>query len=265
MINLLWLCVVIVLIYCLNYHIAWRKTPKCTEKRNGENIKRKSILRRLLVDLPMQNARDRARRNPNRFPEQGVILFQGRQGAGKTISMIQYATELKRKYNDLYICGNMKYKYSQKTLKSGTDMLKISKGETGALILLDEVQIWYNSKNSKNIDESVTCYLTTCRKNVRLILGTCQNYYMCSKDLRSQTKLLCDCRTAGALTVVVKKEPVLDSMGELKKMKFKGIYFFVHDDELRSLYDTSEMINILAKNGLKSREERGDYEIKHSQ
>ena len=256
--SLLPIITIICLIFAFNVYHAYRITPKGNRHRNGEKIKRKKPINDLLFELPKQIGKDIARKDLNRFPKQGLIVFEGRQGSGKTISMVKYATDLKKQYNDLYIAGNLKYKYSEKLLKNSLDMYKISKGSTGALILLDECQVWYNSKNSKNLDESATQYFTTCRKNVRLILATAQNFYMLSKDLRSQTRLLITCYTFGALTIQVKKEPILDSMGELKKMKFKGIDYFVHTDEIRESYDTSEMIGILTKNGLKERVNRLD-------
>lgn len=244
----------------LQAHIAYRTTPKGNKARNGAKKRKKRVLKEVFINLPRQIGKDLARKDANRFPYHGLVVYQGRQGSGKTISMIAEANRLKELYNDLYVASNLKYRYSEKTLRNTLDMYKISKGETGSLFLLDECQVWYNSKNSKNLDESATCYFTTCRKNVRLILATAQNFYMLSKDLRSQTRLLIDCHTIfNALTIQVKKEPILDSMGELKKMNFKGISFLIHNDYLRESYDTSEMINILAKNGLKERVNRLNY------
>lgn len=250
------------LIYAFNYTRQYRTMPKNETRRNGAYLKRKSILKRLLIDLPKQHAKNRARRNKNAFTEQGLILFQGRQGQGKTLSMVKYASDLKSQYRDLYICSNMNFTKSEKIVQDATDIIKINKGETGAVILIDEIQMFWNSKNSLNLDESITGYITTMRKNRRLMLGTCQNFYMISKDLRTQTRLLCDCITPLKLplTIVVKKEPIMDSMGECKKMKFKGIYFYIHSDELYNSYDTEQVIKALNKKGLKARQERANNE-----
>lgn len=259
-IELISLIAIISLFMALQAHIAYRTTPKGNKARNGAKKRKKRLLKELLYNLPRQIGKDLARKDANRFPYHGLIVYEGRQGSGKTISMIAEANRLKDLYNDLYIASNLKYRNSEKTLRNSLDMYKIAKGETGALMLLDECQVWYNSKNSKNLDESCTCYFTTCRKNVRLILATAQNFYMLSKDLRSQCKMLISCYTIfNALTIQVKKEPIMDSMGELKKMKFKGIGYIVHDDYLRQSYDTSQMIGILAKNGLKERVNRLNY------
>lgn len=246
------------LIFALNYHRLYRTLPKNETRRNGQNLKRNNIIKDLLYYLPRQLARNFSRIDRNKFPEQGLILFQGRQGQGKTLSMIRQATIFKQKYNDLYICGNLKFTQSEKTIQDATEILKLNKGNTGCCILIDEIQVFWNSKNSKNLDESVTSCITSMRKNVRLMMGTCQNFYMVSKDLRSQCRLLCNCITPNPLplTIIVKKEPIMDSMGELKKMKFKGIDYFIHTDELYNSYDTEEMIRILNKKGLKARNER---------
>lgn len=246
-------------VFGVSFYLGYKNTPKGDKKRIGAKNKRKNIVLDLIWNLPKQMGADKARKNINDFPEQGIIVFEGRQGSGKTISMIEKATELIEKYPQLQVASNCKYEKSQQTLKNSLDMFKLSNGRKGTLILLDEVQVWFNSRNSKNLDESATQYFTTCRKNTRLILGTAQNFYMLSKDLRTQTKLCIKCYTIGALTIQVKREPIIDSMGELKELKFKGINYFIHTDELRNSYDTSEMINVLTKNGLKERINRLNY------
>jgi len=41
----------------------------------------------------------------------------------------------------------------------------------------------------------------------------------------------------------------LDSEGNVVEFKFRGIYFFVHDKELRECYDTWQVIERLKKIG----------------
>ena len=75
--------------------------------------------------------------------------------------MVKYAHDLKRQYKDLYICSNMKFTESEKIIQDATEIIKINKGESGACILIDEIQMFWNSKNSLNLDESITGYITT--------------------------------------------------------------------------------------------------------
>ena len=44
---------------------------------------------------------------------------------------------------------------------------------------------------------------------------------------------------------------VIDSEGNVIELKYKGMYSFVHTDELRNAYDTYKVIHTLAKEGFK--------------
>ena len=55
----------------------------------------------------------------------------------------------------------------------------------------------------------------------------------------------------GCFTVVIKRKPFFDSEGNVDSMKYRGMYSFVHSDELRAAYDTYKVIHTLAKEGFK--------------
>jgi len=64
-------------------------------KKGCHNIvKRKSILRRLFIDAPKRIAEDIIERDPEFFKYQGCVIFTGRQGAGKSIGMVEYAMRM---------------------------------------------------------------------------------------------------------------------------------------------------------------------------
>lgn len=46
-------------------------------------------------------------------------------------------------------------------------------------------------------------------------------------------------------------EPILDAEGNVAEWKKKGMYFYIHDEELRSSYDTFKVIERLNKVGFK--------------
>ena len=52
-------------------------------------------------------------------------------------------------------------------------------------------------------------------------------------------------------TIVIKRKPVLDNEGNVIDRKYRGMYSFVHTDELRAAYDTYKVIHTLAKEGFK--------------
>lgn len=96
--------------------------------------------------------------------------------------------------------------------------------------------------------------ITQNRKNRRIILGTAQNFYLLAKAIRSQATEVRRCATfLGALTIVRKYYPVLDSDGNVKEWKYRGMYFFVHDKKLRESYDTYKVIKSLRQSGFQER------------
>ena len=58
---------------------------------------------------------------------------------------------------------------------------------------------------------------------------------------------------------------MFDSEGALIKTKFLGIYYFVHDDELRNCYDTYAVVDYLSKSGFKPLSERYSLENQSQQ
>ena len=51
------------------------------------------------------------------------------------------------------------------------------------------------------------------------------------------------------LTIVRRFEPILDSEGLVIDWKNRGMYFFVHNKELRDMYDTYEVVKRFSKVG----------------
>ena len=62
-------------------------------------------------------------------------------------------------------------------------------------------------------------------------------------------KLLED--TIGLDKVNENRKPIFDSEGNVIESKYRGMYSFVHTEELRSAYDTYKVIHTLAKEGFK--------------
>ena len=59
----------------------------------------------------------------------------------------------------------------------------------------------------------------------------------------------------GALTIVRRVEPILNSEGNVQEWKHRGFYFFVHDKELRESYDTYHIIESLSKSGFQPKQQ----------
>ena len=89
-----------------------------------------------------------------------------------------------------------------------------------------------------------------------LFFGTAQNFYLLAKAIRSQATEVRRCATIfGALTIVRRVIPILNSEGNVQEWKRRGFYFFVHDKELRECYDTYHVVESLRKSGFQERQQ----------
>ena len=173
-------------------------------------------------------------------------------GAGKTISMIEYAMRMQEEYPLSKCCSNLGYKYEDNKLKDWRMLMHYKNGKQGVIVIMDELQNWFSSNDSKNFPPEMLGVITQNRKNRRIILGTSQNFYLLAKAIRSQATEVRRCTTLlGCLTIVRRAEPILDSEGNVAEWKRRGLYFFVHNKKLRESYDTYKVIENLSKSGFK--------------
>ena len=221
-------------------------------KNEGKRAKKKGILRRLFVDVPHQFVLDLMNKEPDFFPYQGLIIFEGRQGAGKTISMVEFALRMKNERPKSKMISNMSLKGENANLKDWRMLIDYKNGHHGVIVVMDELQNWFSSNDSKNFPPEMLSVITQNRKNRRIILGTSQNFYLLAKAIRSQATEVRRCTTLlGCLTIVRRFEPILDSEGTVVEWKKRGMYFFVHNEKLRESYDTYKVIENLKKSGFK--------------
>lgn len=224
------------------------------KKGQHNRIKKRSILKRLFLDLPKRVSDDMFNRDPEAFRHKGMIIFEGRQGEGKSIAMCQFAMTMQEEYPKVKCISNLGYKYEDNVLDNWRKLIDYENGKYGVIAILDETQNWFSSNQSKNFPPEMLEVITQNRKNRRIILGTAQNFYLLAKAIRSQATEVRRCATLlGALTIVRKYYPVLDSDGNVKEWKYRGMYFFVHDKKLRDSYDTYKVIKSLRKSGFQER------------
>lgn len=223
-------------------------------------VKRKvstSFFKKVFYQFPKMMAFDILHRNPNAFPYRGIIIFEGPQGNGKSISLVEFATRMKMEYPESKCTANLGYVYRDDHLDDWRKLTSYNNGELGVVAIIDETQNWFSSKDSKDFPPEMLSVVTQNRKNRRIILGTAQNFYMLSKDIRTQCTEVRSCFTIfGCVTFVVRKVPVCDSTGEVVKWKYRGMYWYVHTPELRESYNTYEVIDRLSKTGFVSKIER---------
>lgn len=225
------------------------------KKGEHHRLRKHSFLRRLLIDLPRRVSLDMFARDPETFKYKGLVIFEGRQGNGKTISMIEFARNMQKEYPKAKCLTNLGYTKEDLELDHWSKLVDYSNGKFGVIAVMDELQNWFSSNQSKDFPPEMLQTITQNRKNRRIILGTSQNFYLLAKAIRSQCTEVRRCTTLlGCLTIVRRFEPILDSEGNVKEWKRRGMYFFVHDEDLRNSYDTYHVIESLSKSGFQPRQ-----------
>lgn len=220
-------------------------------------IKNESKLKRLIIDFPKRFVKDSLTCDLEDFKETGLRLVVGEQGAGKTITVVYLLLMYKKQYPRLKIRTNMNYKYEDDCIKDWTDLVFKNNGIYGEIDVLDEIQNWFNSLESRDFPVEMFQEITQQRKQKKQILGTSQVWQRVAKPIREQVSILYKPITFfGCLTFVRKYKPCVDSDGSVTSLKYRGCFFFVHSDEIRNAFDTYNKIKTMSLKGFKSATER---------
>ena len=122
---------------------------------------------------------DFRKNNPDYFDPEGIMIFCGSQGSGKTLSAVQYVLKVLKEYPKAILCTNVDIlelpEDTQVIEYDGLDCLKnIENGQLGVIYFIDEIHLELNSLESKNIDMDVIVELSQQRKQRKHIVGTSQ-------------------------------------------------------------------------------------------
>lgn len=218
-----------------------------------KNVGYGSKLKRVLFDFPRQFAYDHLTFNPDYFKEYGVHLIAGEQGSGKTVTMVYMLNRFRKMYPKLKVNTNFEYVFQDGRIDNWTDLIDSTNGIYGVLDCIDEIQNWFNSLQSKDFPVDMITELTQQRKQRRAILATSQVFSRVSKPVREQTYFLyLPCTAFGCLTIVRKYKPIISGeTGLAKDKKLRGLFFFVHNKELRDSFDTYLKIKKMREQGFK--------------
>lgn len=240
---------------CLVYAVKYRKELRSRPKSGFVPLPKRSLFAKIFIDAPRMFILDRVNRPANFFPVHGLIIFEGRQGSGKTSSMVHYLHDLQKQYPHVKTITNFCYTGEDMALFDWHQLVDYKNGYEGVVVAMDELQNWFSCKQSANFPPEMLSVVTQNRKNRRVILGTAQNFYMLSKDIRTQCTELRRCLTIGGVfTIVHRLRPVCNSAGEVEKYDHVGWYTWVHTPQERDSYDTYKAIENLAASGFKEKE-----------
>lgn len=195
-----------------------------------------------LLDFIKMSVYDFKHRVPDAFRESGIVVYEGMQGSGKTISMIHDIMVLQHKYPKVKVIDNLGYKFQDRELQHPNDLIDYKNGVYGVITGLDELGVWFNNRNFAEMPKEFIQVIFENRKVRRLLMGTVQRFGTMDKSIRLQVGEVRSCFHFGALTGYVRKKPFVDQDGNVHRSKFLGIRVFIQTTDLRDAYDTYKVI-----------------------
>lgn len=251
------LCLLPFVVMAAWYYIYYRfikRTMKPIKKIiSDKDYKKPGILKRLFIEFPKRFVIDMLSKNPNEFGMYGFHLFVGEQGSGKTIATAEFLQRIKAQYPLCKISTNFEYKDEDSKIESWKDLVFNNNGVYGQVDVVDEVQNWFSSNQSKDFPPEMIQEITQQRKQRKIFIGTTQRFERMAKPLREQVNYIYYPITlAGCLTIVRVCKPSIDSEAQLNKLRTVKHYFFVHSDEIRNSFDTYHKIKKQAESGFNS-------------
>ena len=134
------------------------------------------------------------RNNPAFFAPDGIYLFTGEQGSGKSLSMAKCALSLVHEFPAAIVCSNMDIKGIETVpFKHYEQLVEMENGTAGIIFVIDELQVLWNCHESKDIPIEEIGAFSQNRKSRRVILGTSQVYSQVAKSIRQQLKYVIMC------------------------------------------------------------------------
>ncbi len=138
--------------------------------------------------------------HPYYFYPDGLTVFVGPQGSGKTLSAVNYVYNLARKYPKAKIVTNVyltDFSFDDERVfpfENAEDLSRYNNGELGVIYLIDEIQLYFNSLESKNINPDVMVQISQQRKQRKHIVATSQVFGRMAKPLREQFSNVVVCK-----------------------------------------------------------------------
>lgn len=183
--------------------------------------------------------------HPEYFDLDGLLVFCGPQGSGKTLSAVQYCRKILSQYPQCIFVSNVRIsglpEQVQQVEYNGLDSLfDISNGYAGVLYLIDEIHLEFNSLESKNLSIEEMTEFAQQRKQRKHIVGTSQVFMRLAKPLREQIKNVVLCENLFGLVQhnkLIDGTTAVEENGKLK-CEVKGNYWWLHTAELYGCYDT---------------------------
>lgn len=167
------------------------------------------------------------------------------QGSGKTISAVNYISQLSYEYPRAIICTNtdlfnINPESTVIDYNGISSLTDLENDEYGVLYFIDEIQLEFNSLESKQIGIEVFVEIAQQRKQPKHIVGTSQVYGRLAKPFREQIRWVVSCSNIfGCIQFnrLIDGYTAYEKDGELHYEQSKP-YIWFHTPKLYSGYDT---------------------------
>ena len=184
------------------------------------------------------------------FKPYGLTCFVGRQGGGKTISMVEYLDRMKELYPDAIVVTNFNYTKQDMPFTSWRQFTEVRNGLKGVIFAIDELQNEYNSNNWKDFPEDLLSVVTMQRKQRIKIVATTQVFTRVVKQLREQCYEVVECKTCLGRWTKQKcydaddYNYIIDNPTPERKFRTrkKWKYSFVQSNFVRQLFDSYAVV-----------------------
>ena len=205
--------------------------------------KKESTIHKLFISFPKQLSHDFLSQDPNDFDKFGIYMIVGEQGSGKSMTAIYLIEQWREMYPNLRVYTNMGYVYEDGELSHWKQLIERKNGKFGVINVIDDIQPWWSNKDSGKLPPEVMGEICQQRKQKKALIGTIQVFSECPKELRIQTHFIYVPKTyLGCLTIVRRTKAKDYDPDKDRFKKYYGTFFFVHNEHLRSCYDTYKKI-----------------------
>lgn len=192
--------------------------------------------------------------NPGYFYPDGLFVFCGPQGSGKTLSAVNYVYNLLKYYPQALLVTNIDltdYPIDNKRVfrfKDASDLKRYNNDKKGVIFLIDEIHLYFNSLQSKNINPDVMTQIAQQRKQRKHIICTSQVFGRMAKPLREQFShvMLCKGFLGFFQKLMLLDRDSIDgeeSTGTNLKGKVVRNFWYVRSPEMFKRYDTYSVID----------------------
>lgn len=203
--------------------------------------------------------------NGRLFEEYGLTIYCGRQGGGKSISMVEYLDRIKKIYPNCMIVTNFNYIRQDMPFTDWRQFTTLRNGTDGIIFAIDELQNEYNSTNWQDFPEEILSVVTQQRKQRIKIVATSQVFTRVVKQLREQCYEVVECKTFLGRWTKQKcfdaddYNYIIDNPTPERKFKTpkKWKYSFIQSNYIRNSFDSYAVVKNMENKQFLNRNERG--------